>query len=89
MDLLQSKSMSMVRMYPFKGVHNCFCHDMGSFCERNQSPKVIVPNNPVAHRDNGERSVGVVAEGGDEAVVHPELVAVGTDMVKKLGFEAA
>ena len=50
-----------------------------------RAPKVIVPNNPVAYRDDGERPVGVVAEGGDEAVVHPELVAVGTDMVKKLG----
>ena len=40
---------------------------------------------PIAYRDDGEGPVRVVAEGGDEAVVHPELVAVGTDMVKKLG----
>ena len=40
---------------------------------------------PIAYRDDGEGPVRVVAEGGDEAVVHPELVAVETDMVKKLG----
>ena len=30
---------------------------------------------PIAYRDDGEGPVRVVAEGGDEAVVHPELVA--------------
>ena len=39
----------------------CFCHGF---------------QEGFAYRDDGERPVGVVAEGGDEAVVHAELVAV-------------